>query len=229
MSFVDALTRGAALAVTAGASGPETSRGTLTTLGPVPLAPGLGGDQSMRMTAGHVEVNRTGDITSGDTTVMAWVRVPRSDRGRTVATRAQGDTEISLTVGSDGRPRAVVASARGPYRVALAGAARVDDGNWHQLAVLIDHGSWSRVDITLVVDGVAVRAGQMRPGLFSAAPSMSMTSTVRVGGRSREALLGGDLLALTVHERVVAMEQLAAWWRTRPAGGARSGWGIAFG
>lgn len=229
MSFVDALTRGAALAVIAGASSPETTLGTLTVLGSVPLAPGLDGDRAMRMTAGHVEVNRTGDITSGDTTVMAWVRAPQSDRGRTVVTRVQGDTEISLTVGSDGRPQAVVSSARGPYRVSLVGAARVDDGRWHQLAVVIAWGAWSRVDVTLVVDGVGVRAGQMRPGLFSAAPSMSMTSTLRVGGRSGEALLGGDLLALTVHQRAVPPEQLAAWWRTRPAGGARSGWGIAFG
>lgn len=227
MGFVADVARGAAVAVTAGPAAPTASRGSLSVRGDVSLVPGPGGDRAVRMTGGHVVVDGVGDVTSGNVTVQAWLRAAEAPRGRVVVSRRQGVTEVTVGIGADGRPSVVVASAAGPYRVSLAGVGRVDDGRWHQLAVVVAHKAFSRVEVSLVVDGRVVQSGQMRPGLFGVSPDLSMTVPLQVGGLDGGLLLGGDLLVLAVREEAVPVSRLAAAWAALLSDRAAvSGWGI---
>ncbi|MFC3848900.1 LamG domain-containing protein [Corynebacterium hansenii] len=231
MSIVTDAAAGATFAAWAGSAGVVTAgTGTVQTIGTVTTAPGLDGHQALRLSTGDLTVTGVPSFTDVDATVEAWVRLSPAATGRTVFARVNGGTEVSLTVGADGRPTVVVASTAGPYRVTLRGSTRVDDGRWHQLAVVIDRGWFSVVDVTLVVDGSPVSSGQMRPGLFGASPQLGMTSVVQIGARDGRSRLMGDLLVVAMHSRAVSASSLAWRWESRSAKGrATTGWGILLG
>lgn len=232
MTIADIVAAGAKLAVVPGESGPVLrGSGSLATVGQVPVVPWSGGtDRAMRMTSGHVVVSGAPSFTGGSFTVEAWVRVPRAATSRTVFRRANGSTQVTVTVGADGVPQAVVSSAAGPYTVTLRGGARVDDAQFHQVAVVAEHGWFGAVEFVLVVDGRAVRSGQMRPGLFSAWPDLSMTTPVYVGGVGGSALLSGDMAAVGCFSSALSLSTLSSRWLRRPAPRrAGTGWGIVVG
>lgn len=231
MSVVTSAASGAAFAAWAGATGVVTAgTGSVQTVGSVTTAPGLDGHPSLRLSTGDLTVIGVPNFTDVDSTVEAWVRIQAGTTGRTIFARVNGSTEVSLTVGADGRPTVVVASTAGPYRVTLRGPVRVDDGQWHQIAVVIDRGWFSVVDVSLVVDGGVAASGQMRPGLFGAAPQLGMASVVQVGARDGKSRMMGDLLVIAMRPSAVAVSTLAARWASRPMGSAATtGWGIILG
>lgn len=231
MSVIASAASGSRFAAWAGATGPTSSgTGTTSTVGTVTLAPGLDGYQSLRLTDGHILVTGVPDFTAEDSTVEMWVRLTPGSTGRTLFARVNGSTEVSAAVGADGRPTVVVASTAGPYRVTLRGPVRIDDGQWHQIAVVIDRGWFSVVDVSLVVDGGVAASGQMRPGLFGAAPQLGMASVVQVGARDGKSRMMADLLVIAMRPSAVAVSTLAARWASRPMGSAATtGWGIILG
>ena len=223
---------GAAVSVTGGPSATlVVVGGTATKVGNVVTIPALDG-HAMRCTTGHVRLDPAAEFSGGDFTVEAWVSTPRASRHRTVVSRRNGNTEISLSIDTQGFPVAVVASAAGGYRVTLRGSTRVDDGKWHQIAVTSERGGlilpvW---DLTLVVDGQSARTGRINPGLFGSDPSFTMTTPIDVGGLGGSNLLGGDVLAVAGRRSAVSVAALAARWASRPvASRTASGWGITIG
>lgn len=231
MSVIASAASGSRFAAWAGATGPTSSgTGTTSTVGTVTLAPGLDGYQSLRLTDGHILVTGVPDFTAEDSTVEMWVRLTPGSTGRTLFARVNGSTEVSAAVGADGRPTVVVASTAGPYRVTLRGPVRIDDGQWHQIAVVIDRGWFSIVDVALVVDGASVVSGQIRPGLFGAAPQLGMTTALQIGARDGASRLMGDVLVAAVRPQALSTSALQARWDARPAGGrSGTGWGIVIG
>ena len=231
MSVVTEAASGAVFAACAGAAGVVTAgTGSAQAVGSVTTAPGLDGHPALRLSTGDLTVTGVPNFTDTDATVETWVRIQSDTTGRTVFARVNGFTEVSLSVGADGRPTVVVASAFGPYRVTLRGPVRVDDGKWHQMAIVIDRGWFSVVDVSLVVDGTVVASGQMRPGLFGAAPQLGMDSVVQIGARDGVARMRGDLLVVAVRPTVVPVATLSRrWQKGNMVRRATTGWGIILG
>ena len=153
------------------------------------------------------------------------------ERQRGARTDGPGGYAVDAHLAADhGRTTVVVASAAGPYRVTLRGPVRVDDGKWHQMAIIIDRGWFSVVDVSLVVDGTVVASGQMRPGLFGAAPQLGMDSIVQIGARDGVARMRGDLLVVAVRPTVVPAATLSRrWQKGNMVRRAATGWGIILG
>lgn len=223
---------GAAVSVTGGPSATlVVVGGTANKVGDVVTVPALDG-HAMRCTAGHVRLGPAAEFSGGNFTVEAWVSTPRASRHRTIVSRRNGNTEITLSVDTQGFPVAVVVSAAGGYRVTLRGSTRVDDGQWHQIAVTSARGGlflpvW---DLTLVVDGQSTRTGRINPGLFGSIPNFTMTTPIDVGGLGGSNLLGGDVLAVSGRRNAESVAALAARWAGRPVSRrASSGWGVLAG
>lgn len=232
MSVVTEAATGAEFALWAGTAGlAGAGPGHTLVVGSLDIAPGLGGRNAVRLTTGHLKVTGVPNFTDTDSTIEAWVRIPLGYTSRIIFTRLNGSTEVSLTVDADGRPNVAVASTAGPYRVTLHSPVRIDDGQWHQMAVVIKRGQASVVNVSLVVDGTVVASGQMNPGLFGAAPQLGMTTDVHIGGRGvNSGRMRGDLLVVAVRSQAVAVSTLAARWASRPMGSAATtGWGIILG
>lgn len=233
MTVADQLAAGAVLAVVPDTTGPRlVGAGSLATVGTIPVVPWGGGAASaMRMTSGHATITGAPSWSGGAFTVESWVMMPRAAASRTILHRQNGSTMVSVTVGADGVPVASLGSAAGSYSLTLRGSARVDDGTWHQIAVVSSGPDWyGTIEFTLIIDGQQVRTGQMRPGLFSTRPDLSMSTAVHVGGQSGAALLRGDMAATVVHTQARSVGSLAARWALRPQSRtAATGWGIILG
>lgn len=220
---------GATVSITGGPAATLVSVGsTASKRGDVVTVPALNG-HAMRCTAGHVRLEPAADFSAGNFTVEAWVSTPRVSRHRTIVSRSNGNTEISLSIDTQGFPVAVVASASGGYRTTLRGTSRVDDGKWHQIAVTSQRGGmllpvWDQV---LVVDGQSTRTGRINPGLFGSSPVFTMITPIDVGGLAGSNLIGGDVLAVSGRRSAESVATLATRWARRPvASRTASGWGI---
>lgn len=206
----------------------------------VQIIPGLD-DRVLRMMNAEVVVSSIPDFTEDRRfTMMLWFRGEPHTSTRRLIGRQNGSTWVTLDVGRDGIPVAGAASTAGGYRITAAGRTRVDDGNWHLLAVRGRQRHTQILGVTWDSGGMAldlwhntelVRQSNMDPGTFGTTPNMRMTTPIILG---RAAAGGssahGDIGPVAVLDYAVTAAGLATVWEAHTAGrGGFTGWGIQMG
>lgn len=214
---------------------PKSNTGVLTHQG-AQVVPGLDG-QVVRLTDADMTVTGVPDV-SGDRSfsVAAWFRGIPHQATRTVVSRVNGSTHFVLEVGRDGLPAGLLASTAGNYRIRVPGDRRVDDGQWHLLAMV----GWVRrtggvlnfdtggINLDMWVDQDWSRSGYIDPGLFGLPPRLGMTSPVVIGRHLGGSPLQGDVGPVAVYNTKLGEGSLSSLWSAYQ--GHRTsftGWGIA--
>lgn len=216
--------------------GIHAAGGTATPTSDAQIIDGLDG-RVLRLLDADVTVTGAPDFSPNRAfTLMAWVRCEPRAAGRRIIGRQNGATLLSLDLNRGGNPAATVSSTAGSWSVTMTGNLRVDDGRWHlltlrgtpQLVVGVDVGG---IELSLDVDGVSVRTGYIRPGLFGRRPVFSMTTPIILGrSNAGSSPLHGDLGPSAVWSRRLTDSEIRTVWSVRPEESTGfTGWGIRMG
>lgn len=148
------------------------------------------------------------DFGTSDFTVEAWVKTKAAFSGEhVIASKTEGDTTSTpkwrLTVTNDsghgGEIRFAIRDTS-VGRTWYGPAARVDDGNWHYVAVAVERASGAR----LYVDGLeATRTGATSGTLANTAP-------VRIGDNPGDSAFNGWIDEVALYDGALSAQRLSA-------------------
>lgn len=208
----------------------EASGGAATLGGAATVIPALDG-HALRLFDGEMVVTGAPDFTKDrHFTVFVVFRVWKGAINRTVFERVNGGTSISVKVNAQGVAEGRVSSTRGGYSHTMRSRSRVDDGDWHIVAVKGIAGSWNSMTLSLHLDGAKEATADISPGLFGTSPDYELTTPVRVGRRADTSeSLDGDVAVIAAYNESWTEATITNVSAALTTGERRgfTGWGIA--
>lgn len=211
--------------VIVGAGGVVASSGSLVESGTaVVVPPALTGEGYA------LGVRGVSNLTGDDFTAMSCFAVEASDAARHVFSRTNGGTGIQIAVLADGTVQGRVSSTRGSWGVNLRSVLRVDDSQWHSVAVTGDKNWLGAYTLTLWIDGVRQAVRSFDPGLFGVRPDFSMSTDFYAVG-SEQWRFTGAWAGSALWSSALSESQLRAEFAALPDSPAsfkrlRYGWGV---
>jgi hypothetical protein len=143
------------------------------------------------------------DFGTGDFTVEAWVKATVNGERTVVSKRPSSGPYWQFTVTDDsghvGQIR-VNASDGSVTRQAYGPPVRVDDGNWHHVAVVFDRD----VGITVYVDGASLSTVATLPG------DLSNAGPLLIGKATGYGYLNGDLDEVAIYPQALEAARVQA-------------------